>query len=282
MRSSSHASRYRRRSRAWFTGASALATLTGASTSVHATPAVLLEQDRGVFSRATASEVGLFDEEISADEALDFAPLTTAVQGTGATPLASSAASANLESKLDGSRIDASGSAVADATTTDADGRGEAPSDSFFEIVFEAAVSEEFTLLGSVGADATLGDGYASVELVDLDTGTVLATHEAGIGEQVGFSDPGLLTAGTQYRLTAFAVAEALSDAVPATTSGDAAYDVILFLPEPSQNAALAVGLAALAGLHALRRRRSHGHAKRSRARGSGRDTAGCDPRGPR
>ena len=275
MRSSSQPTQCQRWKVAWFAGGWALATLVGASTSVHATPAVLLEQDRGVFSRATASEAGLFDEEISADEATSFAPLTTGVLSTGATPLASGAASADLDSNLDDSRIDASGSAVADATTTAADGRGEAPSDSFFEIVFEAAASEEFTLLGTVGADATLGDGYASVELVDLDTGTVLATHEAGIGEQIGFTDLGLLTAGTRYRLTAFAVAEALSDPTPATTSGDASYDVILFLPEPSQNAALSVGLAALAGLHALRRRRGHGLAERTRARGS----AGCDPR---
>jgi len=264
------------------TGGSALATLVGASTPVHATPAVLLEQDRGVFSRATASEAGQLDEQVSADEATNFAPLTAGVLSTGATPLASGAASADLDSNLDGSRIDASGSALADATTTDADGRSEAPSDSFFEVVFEAAASEEFTLLGSLGADATLGDGYASVELVDLDTGTVLASHEAGIGEQIGFTDPGMLTAGTQYRLTAFAVAEALSDAVPATTSGDASYDVILFLPEPSQDAALAVGLAALAGLHALRRRRGHGLGDRTSACRPGRDAAGCDPRGPR
>lgn len=249
-------------------GSCALAHLAGAPASAHATPAILLEQDRGVFSRATASEAGQFDEQITADETSDFAPLAIGVASTGTTPLASGAASADLDSNLDGSQIEASGSAVADAATSAVDGRAEAPSDSFFEIIFEAAASEEFTLLGSVGADATLGDGYASVELVDLDTGTVLATHEAGIGELTGFTDPGMLTAGTQYRLTAFAVAEALSDATPATTSGDASYDIVLFLPEPSQNAALAVGIGALAGLHRLQRTRAkRGNCERANPR---------------
>ncbi len=256
MRSSLRQTRRQRWRDTLCAGGCALAHLAGAPAPVHATPAILLEQDRGVFSRATASEAGQFDEQITATEASDFAPLLAGVASTGTTPLASAAASADLDSNLDGSQIGASGSAAADAATSAADGRGEAPSDSFFEIIFEAAATEEFLLLGSVGADATLGDGYASVELVDLDTGTVLATHEAGIGALIGFTDAGMLTAGTQYRLTAFAVAEALADANPATTSGDASYNFILALPEPSQNAALAVGIAALAGLRRVHRRR--------------------------
>ncbi len=269
MQSSSRQNRRRRWTSAICAGGCALVYLAGAPALVHATPAILLEQDRGVFGRATASEAGQFDEEITADEASDFTPLATGVESTGTTPLASATASADLDSNLDGNEIEASGSAVADAATSAADGRGEAPSDSFFEVIFEAAASEVFVLLGSVGADATLGDGYASVELVDLDTDTVLATHEAGIGEMIAFSDPGMLSAGTQYRLTAFAVAEALSDAAPATTSGDASYDLMLLLPEPSQNAALAVGIAALAGLHRhLRQREGRGNGKRANHRG--------------
>ncbi len=278
MQSSSRQNRRQRWTGAIFAGGCALAHLASAPALVHATPAILLEQDRGVFSRATASEAGQFDEQITAAEASDFAPLATGIiASTGTTPLASADASADLDSNLDGNEIEASGSAVADAATSDADGRGEAPSDSFFEIIFEAAASEVFVLLGSVGADATLGDGYASVEFVDLDTDTVLVTHEAGIGELIGFSDPGTLTAGTQYRLTAFAVAEALSDATPTTTSGDASYDLMLLLPEPSQNAALAVGIAALAGLRRLQRQRE-GRGNRERANRRGRPwTAALD-----
>ena len=114
----------------------------------------------------------------------------------------------------------------------------------------------KFILSGSLDASATLGDSYASVELVDLDTNTVLASHEVGVGEQVFFSDVGMLSAGTQYRLTAFSVAFALSDGAPSTVLADASHDVTLFLPEPSPNLALAWGLSALAGLYRLRRRR--------------------------
>ena len=106
----------------------------------------------------------------------------------------------------------------------------------------------------------------------------VVTGGSRGIGEMIAFSDPGMLSVGTQYRLTAFAVAEALSDATPATTSGDASYNVILFLPEPSQNAALTVGIAALAGLRRLQRyRQVRGNRERANPRGRPR-TAALEP----
>ena len=226
-----------------------------AAASGHATPAVLIEQDRGVFSRSTAIEASEFDEQIASDEVSDFVSFTTTLLSTASTTEAGGDGAVNLDSDLDGDVIEALGSARSDAADTGADARGEAPSDSFFEVIFEAAASEEFVLQGGLDADATLGDGYASIEFVDLDTNTVLATHEAGIGDQLVFTDLGMLTAGTRYRLTAFALAFALSDSAPGAASGDAAYDVTLFLPEPSGDLGLGFGLAALVGLNAWRRR---------------------------
>ncbi len=233
---------------------SAVATFATAPGS-HATPALLLEQDRGVFSRASAAEAAAFDEEIASDEAVDTTPFVGDVQSTGLTAGAAADAAANLDSDLDGSLIEAVGAASTGADTPLAGTRAEAPADSFFEVIFEATASESFTLQGSIEAAAVDAHAFASVEFVDLDTATVLATYEAPVGIQFAIDDAGMLVAGHEYRLTAFALAYSLEDLWGSAQSADASYEVMLVLPEPSQNAALACAVAALAGLYRLRRR---------------------------
>ena len=65
-----------------------------------------------------------------------------------------------------------------------------------------------------------------------------------------------MLQAGATYRLTAFALAHALSDGTAGTVSGAASYDATLTLPEPSRRWVVAAALVCLAALHRLRERR--------------------------
>ncbi len=222
-----------------------------------ATPPTLLQQDRGIYARATALQAGQSDEGVAPDEAADFAPFAASGAPSAATDDASAGASADLDSSLDGSLLSAEGSATSTASTGSGDATGEAPADVFFEVEFEAAASEAYHLNGSLGAAASDGDGYASVELRDVDAGTSLESYEALPGQADAFSETGMLQAGVTYRLTAFALSHARAAPGGASgASGDATFDVALALPEPSGTLSLAAGCAALAALHGLRSRR--------------------------
>ena len=221
-----------------------------------ATPAVLLEQDRGVFVRTQALYGGQSDEDVGADEASDFTALASSVDVFSGTTNAYANASASVDSDLAGSLIEGAGAVSVEAATNDPDARAEAPGDSFFEVLFEATATEIFFLTGRLDAGASFADAYASVRLVEVATDTEVASTEAGVGDVTYVSETGMLQAGTTYRLTAFAIAYGLAD-IPGTARGDAEYEVALFLPEPGAHASLAAGLAALAGLHRLRSRRS-------------------------
>ena len=233
-----------------------LATLTLAAADGRATPPTLQEQDRGVFTRSSSIEPPSFDEAVDPDEAVDFTPFSASVVSDTSTVNASADASAGIVSDLDGSELTVSGTATALASSSGADSRGEAPADSLFEVVFEAAASEPFTLLGSVEASASSGDAFASVVLRDLDAELDVSSHQASPGESVPISASGMLQAGNQYRLTAFGLAYALSEASAGSVSGSASYQATLSLPEPSRELCLATGLIALALLARQRRRR--------------------------
>ena len=84
----------------------------------------------------------------------------------------------------------------------------------------------------------------------------MLATYEAGIGQQFVINEAGALIAGHEYRLTAFSLVYALSDGV-LQASGDADFDVTLAMPEPDRELSLAAGITLLLGLAAHRARRS-------------------------
>lgn len=187
----------------------------------------LLDQDRGVFSRATSAEDGEFDEVVTPDEATDFSNFNSTANASSSTTDGTAGATTTQNSTVDGDTIQASGTANSDASTSASDAQGEAPTDSFFELIFEATATETLPFTGNVNADATLGDGYASVELYDLDTDTQVASFEAIPGENFNFFDSVSLTAGREYRLTAFAVAYANADGIE-TESGDASFSVAL------------------------------------------------------
>lgn len=221
-----------------------------------ATPPTLLQQDRGIYARATALEAGQADEQVAPDEAADFAAFLASAAPGASTADASAGASADLDTSLAASLLEAAGSTSSTASTTDADASAEAPSDAFFELEFQAAATESYSLDGSLDAAASGGDGYASVELRDVDADTSLRSYEVLPGQSDAFSDTGLLQAGVTYRLTAFALSHARAAESPSSASGDAAFDVVLELPEPSQTLALGAGCAVLALLHALRGRR--------------------------
>jgi hypothetical protein len=229
------------------------------SSAALATPPLLLDQDRGVYARATALEAAAFDETVDPDEADDFLPFAATVGGSAATANASADAAASLDSSLSGSEISAEGSASASSSSSEADAVGEAPADSYFEVSFQATASEPFTLIGVINASASVGEAYASVEFVNLAGGDPFSSHEVAAGQSDGFSDTGSLVAGGQYRLRAFALAHALSGPSPASTSGDADYEITLFVPEPSAHLGIAAGVAELAVLGRARRRRRAG-----------------------
>lgn len=219
------------------------------ATSAAATPPILVDDDRGIFARATSVQAGAFDEAIEPAEATSRAPFQASASISAATPLAGATSSASIDSEIDGSELAARGDTIVSSGAGAAGARGEAPGDSFFEVVFEATATEPFVLVGSIDADATGGDGYASVRLVDVGSGLALASHEAAPGQQQTFSSGGSVVAGSEYRLTAFAIAHALSNDGPGVAFADASYDATLFLPEPSRELGLLAGLALLSCL---------------------------------
>jgi len=221
-----------------------------------ATPPVLQEQDRGVFTSSRSIEPASFDEAIDPDESSDFTPFSASVASNTSTVNASADASASIVSDLDGSELAVDGSATALASSSGADARGEAPADSLFEVLFEAAASESFLLQGTVAASTSSGDAFASVVLRDLDAQLDLASHQASPGESVPIATSGTLQAGNRYRLTAFGLAYALSEASAGAVSGTASYAATLFLPEPSRAVCLTTGLIGLALLARCRSRR--------------------------
>jgi len=221
--------------------------------SLHAV--TLLEQDRGVFAKSHAADAGSFDEMIAGGEASDFSDFSNTSPTNASSTLATANASAEIDSSVAASLLTATGAVAVSALTTDADGRAEAPADSFFEIVFEATASEAYSLWGLLDAHAVLGDGFAKVELVNLDTGFVLVSEEAGVGDSVPYDASGTLVLGDRYRFTAFALAYALADPTPANVGADASFEATLYVPEPAAKLQLGAGICTLAALGGLRRR---------------------------
>lgn len=229
-----------------------LALMAGPSGAAH----ILISQDRGVYAEAAASEDGEYDSQVTPDEAGDFSDFVSTAQASGSTTDAVAGATSTLDSTVDGNTVIAMGSASGSASTSAADARGRAPSDSFFELIFEAATTEDYTLTTSVEADSVLGDGFASVELVNLDTQAQLVSYEAGVGDSFDNIDVIGLVAGDQYRLTAYSIA--LADVeTPTLQSGDAAFGLVLLVPEPTSLMLQGSGALALAAFGKRRRRRS-------------------------
>jgi hypothetical protein len=237
-----------------------VATITVGLLTLLAVPAgaahVLIAQDRGVYAEVAASEDGEYDSEATPDEASNFSDFVSTAQASGSTTDAVAGATSTLDSTINGETIVATGSANGSAGTSAVDARGRAPSDGFFELIFEAATTEDYTLTTSVEADSVLGDGFASVQLVHLDTEAQLVSYEAGVGDSFGNVDVIGLVAGDQYRLTAYSIAVADIEA-PALESGDASFGVMLMVPEPSLLMLQGAGALAITAIAGLRRRRS-------------------------
>lgn len=218
-----------------------------------------LRQDRGVFAQALCAESAAFQREIASREASDFLNFNGAADAAAQTSNGSALARARLFTRAEGETLQASGSAQAEAEAATADATATAaPTDSFYELIFQAGESEVLPFTGALNADAQLGDGFASVQLIHLDSDTTLATHEAGPGDAFEFSDDIVLSAGDSYRIVAFAVALAQGDTPPDLPSGEAAFSFRLgaaippLVPAvPSLAWTLRGGLAALLALAA-------------------------------
>ena len=228
-----------------------------------AAPIAVVEHDRGVFARATASETGNYQDTIVPDEALDPGFFASAAQAAAATASSSASAVATQTSVLGAELLSAGGSVRATGSTIDSDGDADAPADSFFEVLFDAGGSEEFLLAGMLRTRLTndLGDSHASAILVDDATGAEIASLQASRGEQTTFVQSGSLVAGARYRLRAMALARADGSVFPPGKADSAAFQVVLALPEPEAPLLGAAGIAGLALLSALRsaRRRERG-----------------------
>jgi hypothetical protein len=209
---------------------------------------VILDQDRGIFSSATAADATGNDDEVLADEATDTSDFDASATAHAITTDVDVTSATTIESRINGAGFSGEGSAIADAETFALDARGISQSDSFFEVLFEAGTTGDYRYRGEIEANASQGDGYASVELVDVTGSNQLVSFEVGPG---GFLDlEGLvgLTAGNVYRLTAFAMAQGTAEDGVAIETGDASF--MIQLPEPSSHllvASVTIGIAGMA-----------------------------------
>jgi hypothetical protein len=217
------------------------------------TPA-LVTQERGVFSRVNAVEVGSAAEFARADEAKDFDPYSVLQFPVVSTLGATAGAQGSMGSDLDGSDLFVSAGVSATILTTMPVVRAEASGDASFDVVFDLTDAASYELTGSLDVNSMLGIANASVELIDVSSGSLLASHSVDTLGQEIISDTGNMMAGLRYRLRASAVVDTSADAEPGTAFADASYEITLtLLPEPARGASLLAGLLLI---RVLRRRR--------------------------
>ncbi len=237
----------------WALAAAGSAYCALATEAARAAPLAILERDRGVYARASAGAVGDYQETIAADEAPGSAHFAANVQALAETATSRATATAAHASQLGAEALQAYGSVR--VTGSAESGDAEAPADSFFEVAFEAGGDDEFVLLGAVRALVTggPGDGHASVMLVDDATGLPLVSERAAPGQQGSFHESGSLVAGARYRLRGVALARTDWGALPPYTTGVAAFQLVIAVPEPGEPLLFASGIGGLALLAALR-----------------------------
>jgi len=219
---------------------------------------LFLEQDRGVFTAAFAGESGQWSDDLDADEASDFSAFSASVGSTAFTANVAAETSASLISSIAAGRIEARGDAAGHAVTGTGDGLARAPADSFFELVFQTDADEPYFLEGHLDVDPTgpVGDAFASVRIVDLESSVAVFSTESAGGPSSDFADTGTLEGGRTYRLTAKALAYSPADTSIEDVQTAAGFELLLLLPEPTGGIGLAASLVLLA-LLAHRRRRA-------------------------
>lgn len=232
-----------------------IALFLGVTAASSVTAATIVSQDRGTFARSWAVQSPEFQEDVQAGETRTFEPFTRFDTSHALLPPSIGTSSAWLASRIGTLRTSVRGSALSILVAPGGDRLVEAPADSFFELVFDVEEGETFVLQGHVDALAFDAEGFASVELVDLDSTVIIAQHVAGAGEYDPFEDTGTLTAG-RYRLTAFALSQARvqgegGDAYPAAL---ASFHAVFAVPEPSLDSGGIVALLVIAVAATARR----------------------------
>ena len=224
--------------------------------------------DRTVVADAFAATGPQFSGQTNGDAGTGSLPLDLSVLSAAPTDGASADSSASQQSEINALSAQARGRATADVSVAEgaedpfAGGDGE----TIFLLEFTVDVEIILTVTGLVEASELpgVGDAFAVVELLDIDSIDVLFSFTATDGESTPFAEMVTLLPGVNYELFASATAIAeLAGPGPAADSASASFQFQL-VPEPGTFPLLAGGL----GLMAIGRRwRAHAGGRPSAGR---------------